>query len=168
MSGQSQQHRLPSIRDLQASSGSTTHHASNIILPPLTPPVIDSQQQQSSSSSSSSTMQQQQQHPPPPPPQRTQRPVEVDLSEAIETCYMLCQQIEKLQDEWPNRDIQEQLDDLHKTSIDLLQLIRELAPMIGDASKPEYAMIRRARNLQEGMGMTYRRRTKKTTQVPKR
>lgn len=48
---------------------------------------------------------------------------------------MLCQQIEKLQDEWPNRDIQEQLDDLHKTSVDLLQLIREPAPMIGDASK---------------------------------
>lgn len=48
---------------------------------------------------------------------------------------MLCQQIEKLQDEWPNRDIQEQLDDLHKTSVDLLQLIREPTPIIGDVSK---------------------------------
>lgn len=64
MSGQSQQQRLPSIRDLQATSGSTSHQVSNIILPPLTPPVIDSQP-----SSSSSGM------------QRTQRPVEVDLSE---------------------------------------------------------------------------------------
>lgn len=69
MSGQSQQQRLPSIRDLQATSGSTSHQASNIILPPLTPPVIDSQP-----SSSSSSMQH-------PLPQRTQRPVEVDLSE---------------------------------------------------------------------------------------
>ena len=49
---------------------------------------------------------------------------------------MLCQQIEKLQDGWPNRDIQEQLDELYKTSIDLLQLIREpTAPVIGDVSK---------------------------------
>lgn len=69
MSGQSQQERLPSIRDLQATSGTTSHQASNIILPPLTPPVIDSQP-----SSSSSSMQH-------PLPQRTQRPVEVDLSE---------------------------------------------------------------------------------------
>ncbi|KAI7883453.1 GATA-domain-containing protein [Lichtheimia hyalospora FSU 10163] len=164
MSGHSQQHRLPSIRDLEASSGSTTHHTSNIILPPLTPPVLDSLP--SSSSAIHHHHPSPPPPPPPPPPQRTQRTVEVDLSEAIETCYMLCQQIEKLQDEWPNRDIQEQLDELYKTSIDLLQLIREpAAPVIGHVSKPEYAMIRRARNLQEGMGMTYRRRTKKTTQV---
>lgn len=48
---------------------------------------------------------------------------------------MLCQQIEKLQDEWPNRDIQEQLDDLHKTSVDLLQIIREPTPIVAGVSK---------------------------------
>ncbi|CDS03712.1 Putative RfeH [Lichtheimia ramosa] len=78
----------------------------------------------------------------------------INLTQAISTCTSLCQDIEMMRRDCQDSVILEQIATKANT---LLHVLKQ------DDVKPEYAMIRRARNLQEGVRGSYRRRTKKTT-----
>ncbi|CDH48308.1 hypothetical protein RO3G_03309 [Lichtheimia corymbifera JMRC:FSU:9682] len=131
---QSTQQRLPSIHDLTGQQPRPTA---------MEQQSIDS----SSSSSGHNTMHVMQSLSDP-------SSTTINLTQAINTCTSLCQDIEVMRRDCQDSAILEQIATKANT---LLHVLKQ------DDVKPEYAMIRRARNLQDGVRGSYRRRTKKTT-----